>query len=276
MSSTNSSTEAVTDSESAINFSAYVIKKTGYQQSATTLKVDVYNLIGIPYQMSAQRILLLVSLSREEIVFFQKYKNALAGLSMSFELARAKEPMKLFARCTVLSVAPMRGRDNVALLTAEFKPCPKDLIDIIENYRTSLERLRLDFQAAKDDPISVNPHTAKTMGYNNYAVFSCAGQAYKTALLTLSAKKATLLFPSQTTDFAPGQSSSLKLYFQKYQFSVPGTVASCERLATGVQRMVLDLGFAPELMEILDSFRISELARKAMPATQQANEASPV
>ena len=60
-------------SEQTIRFNPYAVKKMGLQQSQTLLKLEDYMLICAPYQLSMDRVVLLVILSRDEINFFQQW-----------------------------------------------------------------------------------------------------------------------------------------------------------------------------------------------------------
>jgi hypothetical protein len=243
-----------TPSSAPIAFSPFVIKKTGFLQSQTLLKIDVYSLICIPYQISTERIMLLVSLSKEEIVFFQKFNGALAGLTLMFQLPNQAEPLKLFARCSVVSFAPMRGRENAAIITASFKPCPKDLIGILDSYQQDLERLKCAYGDYKDSVVKITPETARTMGFNNYATLTVGSASYKFSLYALATTKCEFLLPLSTPDIAVNAECLIKLFFQKYQFQVKGRVISTSRLPTGVLKAAVALEFAPELADILESY----------------------
>jgi hypothetical protein len=249
---------APTDPNPAIAFSPFVIKKTGFLQSQTILKIDVYSLICIPYQISAERILLLVSLSKDEIVFFQKFNGSLAGLTLMFQLSNSPEPLKLFARCAVLSLAPMKGRDNAAIITAAFKPCPQDLTDILSTYQQNLEKLRAEYGDYRDKVVKVSPETAKAMGFNNYAILTQGGASYKFSLYALAANKLEFLLPLSTPDLTVGSDCLIKLFFQKYQFQVKGKIDSASRLPTGVLKAGAEIEFSPELVEILEGYFFSQ------------------
>jgi hypothetical protein len=250
----------------AITFSSFAIKKTGIIQSQTLLTVDLYSLICAPYQLSMTKILLLAYPSKDEINFFQKYRNSLAAVSMVFQLPNVREPFKLFTRCTIEQVGQMRGRENVALISADLKHCPQDLQKIIGDYFMYLDKLKVEYQDFSDKNVQITPDTAKMMGYNNYAILAAAGEQHKLALFSVAVNRAELLLPAVTKDIPPGAECSLKLYFQKYQFAVPCKISGSRRLPTGVLKAAVLLDFSPELVELIENFNFqSRMQKKAGP-----------
>ncbi len=241
-------------SEDTIVFSPFVIRKTGLQQTQTLFKIDAYSLICVPYQSSKEEVSLLACLSKEEVVFFQRYKGALGGLTLVFQSGASQRPLNLFARCELQGVNPMKGRDNAALLSALYRPCPQDLARILGEYRHTLMRLKAEQGDYRGREVKITPEAAKAMGYNNYSVLAAPGAQHKAALYSVSSSEADILLPMRTPDMAPGTACSLKLYFQRYQFSVPCAVKGASRQASGVQRAKLELGFSPELVEILGNY----------------------
>lgn len=85
----------------SVNFSPFAIWNTGIAPSQTILTVDTYSLACVPYQFSMQRGVLLGALSQEEIVFFQRFKGALAGLGLSYKRPEEKKGSKVFCRCQI-------------------------------------------------------------------------------------------------------------------------------------------------------------------------------
>jgi hypothetical protein len=237
----------------SITFSSYVLKKMGIQQSLTSLKIDVYNLMCVPYQVSMDSVVLLLSLSTDEIVFFQRFKGCMAGFTIVFQQQKGN-PLKLFARCSVTSIVPIKNRPNVALINLDFKPCPDDFTRIICDYLSSLERLKIEYEDYKGKSVNITPETAKSLGFNNFAIFTSKEGSYRFALFALATDSATMLFSAHTPDMAVGMECSAKLYFQKYQFSVPGKILSSQRQPTGVIKAKMSLEFSPELVELLSGF----------------------
>ncbi len=83
-------------SDQTIRFNPYAVKKTGLQQAQTMLKLEDYMLICAPYQLSMDRVILLVILSRDEVSFFQQFQNKLTSVNMSFLESINKNPVNLF------------------------------------------------------------------------------------------------------------------------------------------------------------------------------------
>jgi hypothetical protein len=253
----NQSPASTTDESPTITFSPFVIKKMGLVQAQSFMKIDVYTMICIPYQASAERVSLLASLSKDEIVFFQRFKGALGGLTLVFQLGNSPMPFKVFARCQVTSVLPMKGKDNVALISADFKPCPQDLARIFSDFSRILDKLKAEYGDFRGREVKITPETARSMGYNNYAVIQAGQNAYKTALYSISSTGGEFLLPMNSPELPSGSGCSVKLYFRRYQFSVPAKVSESARLPTGVQRLKTELSFSPELVEILSEHHYS-------------------
>lgn len=250
--------------DSLLTFSPFVIKKTGILQNQTILKIDSYSLICVPYQISMQFINLILPLSKDEVNFFSKYKASLAGLTLVFQEPNTGKEMKLFARCVLNSITNIKGKENVGMITVVFKPTPQDIILILGSYFSSLEQLKIEYEDYKDKMIQITPENAKQLAYNNYSLLTIGDATLKLALYSIASNKLDLLLPPQTIDIAVGSKGTVKLFFQRYQFSVACELSSWNRLPTGVVRAALSLDFSPELIEILELFNFQKriIARK--------------
>jgi len=240
--------------DAQVSFSPFVLRSTGIQQSQTNLKVDTYNLACAPYQLSMKGAILVGSFSKDEISFFQRFKNALAGLTMTVQRPTSRDPEKIFCRCQISAVGLMKGRENVGLVVCEFKPIPPDLAAILGEHLLFMERLKVQWQDMQDKPVQVSPESSRKLGYNNYAVMSSGGTQHKLALFTLAANRLECLMPLRSPDIAAGTEASFSLFFQKYRFNVPGKVEQSSRLPTGIQRLRASLAFSPELADILGDY----------------------
>jgi hypothetical protein len=240
--------------ESKITFNPYVAKKTGLLQTQTVLTLDTYALNCIPYQISMSQVILLGMLSSNEISFFQKYIKALGGLSLVFQRDGRQQALKIFMRCSVSQIAQMKGKEGVALLVLSLKNCPQDLVDIIGDYLTFLDRLRLQYDDFKDKMIQITPSTSKILEFNNFASISSGSDSLRIQLFSLSTNKAEFLSAPSGKEFDHGAILSMKLYFHKFQFSTKATVTQSARLPTGVIKTKVDLEFTPELIEIIDYY----------------------
>lgn len=247
--------------DQVITFTPYAFKKMGLVQSQTLLKVDVYSLICVPYRISFSSVALLVSFSQEEIVFFQRYKGGLASLTIVFQASSNAPPLKLFSRCSLSSIAPVKNRSNIALVSLEFKPCPDDLVNVLGDYLASLEQMKVEYDQHGGRPIKLNPDTARNLGYNDYAVFHSETGERRVSLFALSSDSIQMLFPPNSPDVPPGSDGSAKLYFRSYQFTATGMITEAERMPTGILKTTLKVDFCPELSEILSSYYVSDKFR---------------
>lgn len=237
-----------------VSFSPFVLGSTGIVQSQTSLKVDTYSLACVPYQVSMSRVVLICAFSKDEIVYFQRYKGALAGLTLSIQRPTVKELEKIFCRCQVAGVGALKGRDGVGLVVCDFKPIPPDLAQLLGDHLLGLETLRVRWQDYKDKAVQVNPENSRRLGYNNYAVMTAGGTPLKLALYTLSVNRLEFIMPFKSPDLAPGTQVSVSLYFQKYRFSVSGKIEQAERLSSGVQKVRAGIDFSPELSDLMSAY----------------------
>jgi hypothetical protein len=246
-----------------VSFSPFVLNSTGIIQSQTSLKVDTYTLACVPYQLSMARVVLIGSFSKDEIVYFQRFKGAHAALTLSVQRPTVKEPEKIFCRCQISGVGLMKGRDRVGLIVCDFKPIPPALAELIGNHLLSLDSLRAQWNDFRDKAVQVNPENSRRLGYNNYAVMAAGGEQLKLALFTLAVNRLEFLMPFRSPDLPLGSPVSIILYFQKFRFTVTGSVEKAERLPTGVQKVRAAIDFSPELCELMsDYFFASSVAAK--------------
>ena len=250
--------------DAVVSLSPFVCGSTGILQSQTSIKIDTYTLACVPYQLTMTRAILIGAFTKDEIVFFQRFKNGLAGLNLTVQRATAREPEKIFCRCQVSAIGAMRGRDGVGLIVCEFKPIPPALAEILGLHLQNLERIKSDWETLKGRSVSVNPENSRKLGFNNYAVMTRGTEVLKLALFSLSTDTLEFLLPLKSPDIPIGSAASFNLFFQKYRFAVAGKVESAIRLPTGVQRLRASIEFSAELCDILSGyfFSASVAARK--------------
>ncbi len=241
-------------SDKTIACSQYALAKLGIDRSRCVLKVGDYAVLCAPYQLGFKRAVLLASLSRDELVFFQKFKNALAGLSMEFALPNFKEPFKLFVRSGLAEIGQMRGRDDVGLLVVDFKSTPDDLVEILGTYLESQERLAAQYEDYGKTPVTMTPDSAKRLGYNQFAVAADGSGSRRIQVYSISSKSIEFLEAASAPERAKGTQLTFQLYFRKYRIAVQGLVESASRMPTGLVRTRATLSFSPELIEILDDY----------------------
>jgi hypothetical protein len=237
-----------------VPFSPFVLHSTGILQSQTSFKVDTYTLSCVPYQLSMSKAILIGSFTKEEIAFFQRFKGALAGLTLTVQGGISKEPDKIFCRCQVAAIGLMKGKDRIGLIVCDFKPIPPALAVILGDHLLNLERLRIQWGDYRDKIVQVNPESSRKLGYNNYAVMAYGAEQHKLALFTIAVNRLDFLMPMRSPDVPEGTSVSFSLYFQKYRFTVSGKIESAQRLPTGVQKVRAVLDFSPELCDLMSDF----------------------
>lgn len=240
--------------DAVVIFDSFALQSTGIIQSQTSLKVETYTLACSPYQLSMGKAVLIGALTKDEVVFFQRFKGALAGLSFSIQRPTSRLPEKIFCRCQISGVGLMKGRDRLGLIVCDFKPIPPDLAAILGEHLINLEKLKAEYKDFKDKIIRVDPETSKKLGYNNYAVLSIGTTQEKIALFSLAVNCVEFLTPLRSTDLSPGMKVSLNLFFQRYRFSVAATIERADRMPTGVQRARAQLDFSPELCDIMTEY----------------------
>lgn len=247
--------------------SQYALAKLGIDRSRCVLKVGDYAVLCAPYQLGFKQAVLLASLSKEELVFFQRFKNGLAGLSLEFTLPNFKDPFKLFVRSALVEIGQMRGRDDVGLLVVDFKSTPDDLVGILGAYLESQERLAAQYEDYGVTPITLTPESAKRLGYNQFAVANDASGSRRIQIFSISSKTMEFLEAASARERPQGTNLSFQLYFRKYRVVVPGAVVAASRMATGIVRTRATLSFSPELVEILDDYWFRDRAANQVPPT---------
>jgi len=245
--------------------------RMGLKPGQTVVKVDTYNIVCVPYRISMSGAVLIASFSREELAFFQRFVNGMAGLTLVFQPGGSQNPLKIFARCLLRSVNAMKGRESVGLIDVVFKPCPPDLESILTDYFMLQDRLKVEYDDFKGKPISINPTSAKAMGYNNYTIVVYEGNQIKVASFAFASDSLDFLVPMNGPVLDQGKPVQVKLFFQSFQFTVAGSLAEVVRLQNGVQKIRASLQFCPELVAIIEQYRFSErfVTTKATPGSAE-------
>jgi hypothetical protein len=240
--------------DTTIAVSPFVLRSTGIIPSQTSLKVDTYTLVCVPYQLAMSRTVLMGSFTKDEIVFFQRFKGALAGLTLMVAGGQSKEPEKIFCRCQISAVGLMKDRDRVGLIICDFKPIPPALAQILGEHLRALDRLTVAWNDFRDKPVQVNPESSSKLGYNNYAVMAFGAERCKVALYSLAVNRLDCLMPLNSPDLAAETPVAISLYFQKHRFTVTGRINAAHHLPSGVQKLRVSLDFSPELCDIMSEF----------------------
>jgi hypothetical protein len=236
----------------------FVTNRMGILPGQTSIKIDSYNILCAPYRISMKNAIVMAAFSRDELVFFQRYTNGMAGMTIVFQQATSQRPLKIFARCVLKSIAPMKGRETIGLVSVDFKPCPPDLITILGDFLMVLERLKVEYDDYKDKRIAINPETAKLLGYNNFAELTVTGGKCRIAIFGLASNRLEFLVPIQSPDLTSGTHANIKLFFQSYQFTVHARITESHKLPSNAQKVTADLDFCSELVDIIEKYRFSE------------------
>jgi hypothetical protein len=238
-----------------IRFTPYALKKTGLVQSQVFLKIEDYLLICAPFQLSMKRGIFLVVLSAQEITFFQQFQKKLCSINLTFQKSTGnKKPLTLLLRGTMERIGPVKGKQNVCMMDASLKACPNDLVEIIGDYITAFEGLKGQYDNFSGKAISLDEPTARLMRFNNYVELVLGTVKARATLISLSVNSLTLRLAAAPPGLAEGEACQVRLYFQVYQFTATGKIASVER-GDGEQVIAAAaIEFTPELIEIVDDF----------------------
>ncbi|MDR2701715.1 MAG: hypothetical protein LBB72_04725 [Spirochaetaceae bacterium] len=241
--------------EQRIDCSQYTLAKLGVDRSHCFLKIEDYMILCIPFQFGFKRSLFMASLSKQELVFFQKYVNSIANLSISFLLPGRSEPLNFFIRCTIAKIGQMKGRDNVSIFVVDFKLAPDELVRILGRFLEFQDKLRVQYEDYGKTLIRINPDIARIMGYNMFAsIADGTPEGKRIQLLNVSSKVIEFLEAAGSPVRAVGTELNYHLFFKKYRVSVSGKVSASGTLPQGIVRTVSSLDFNPELVEILDDY----------------------
>jgi len=240
--------------DSTVFFSSFAFTNTGLIKSQTTLKIDTYTLMTVPWQFGMRRSVLLGFLSADEIGFFQRYKGSAASLTLAIQRPDANQPFKIFSRCQVAGLGQMKDRDGVGMIVIDWKPLPPALAEILGEYLSLLDRLKVEQDDYRNKVVSINPENARKLGYNNYAVLAKGSEKHKIALFSLGANRLEFLMPMAAPEQKAGDKAVFEMYFLKYRFAVAGEIEASSRLPTGVQRCKATIAFSPELVHILEEY----------------------
>jgi hypothetical protein len=235
--------------------SQYALNRLGLDKSRCILKIDNYMILCAPFQLSFKRAMLIASLSDQEIVFFQRFKNGLAGLSMEFIQSGRTEPTKIFIRSSIAEIGAMKGRFNVGMITIDFKTTPENFIEIVGGYFEAQDRLSALYDELASTAIRITPDTAKGLGYNQYATVTDGAGSRRIQLFTLTSKYLEHLEAAGSVERPRGSAVQYQLFFRKYRVGLSGLVEKASRQPTGIVKTSAQFNFCPELVEILDEYR---------------------
>jgi len=255
-------------SEQRITCNQYALAKLGVDRSRCSLKIEDYMILCIPFQFGFKRSLFMASLSKQELVFFQKYVNSIANLSISFVVPGKAEPLSFFIRCTIAQIGQMKDRENVGLFVVDFKLAPDELVRILGSFLEVQDRLRYQYDDYGQKAIRMTPDTAKLMGYNMFAsIADGTPNGKRIQVVHISSKMVEHLEAAGSPIRPQGTVVNYQLFFRKYRVSVPGTVENANTLPQGIVRTTAKLSFSPELVEIIDDYWLTLRTQHGRPAS---------
>jgi hypothetical protein len=166
----------------------------------------------------------------------------------------------------------MKGKESIGLIELVFKPCPPDLLTILGDYFMLLDRIKVEFDDFKGKLISINPDTAKVMGYNNFCHLTLDGVQHKVALFAIASDLLNFLVPLNGPVLETGKPVQVKLFFQSFQFVVSGSIKDVTRLPNGVQKVQAAISFSMELVSIIENYHFAAhlVTKDSAPATSNA------
>lgn len=241
--------------EQTIAGSQYALTKLGVDRAHCSIKIEEYLILCIPFQLGFRRSIFLTSLSRQELVFFQRYTNSFVGLSLSLNPDNRPEPFKFFIRCTLSTLGQMKGRENVGLFVVDYKTTPEQMVNILGKFLETQERLRTQYDDYGQTPIRMTSGAAKSMGFNMYATITeHSTEPRRIQVFSLNSKSLEYMQAAGAPVLKPGTAVTYQLYFKKFRVNVPGIVTGAAVLPQGIVRTMANLEFSPEIVEILDEY----------------------
>ena len=241
--------------EQSIAGSQYSLNKLGVDRANCSLKIEEYIILCVPFQLGFKRSIFLASLSKQELVFFQKYANTSVGLSIALNPNNRPEPIKFFVRCTLSTIGQMKGRENVGLFVVDYKSTPDEMVNMLGSYLETQERLKTQYEDYGNTPVRITPEVAKNLGYNTYATIAEGNkEPRRIQVFSLSSKALEQMEATGAPVRAPGTNVIYQLFFKKYRINIAGVVTEAGVLPQGLIRTVSSLEYSPELVEILDDY----------------------
>lgn len=256
--------------DSLLQISPYIMQKMGIQPGSTFITVERSVIACIPFKLGINSGSFLAAISQNEIIFFQRYRNVFASVSMMMNTESSQQPIKIFARCMLKSILPVKGRENFCLFMIDWKPCPPDIVNAVTTIKFLFERLTNEYEEFKDYYVGINPSTSRVMGYENRALLITSGSSSKIAVFRFSSKHFDFLVPVSGPQLQIKNSVQLKLDFKNFSILLTGIVTASEQLANGAQKVSVEISFSPELVDIIENYRfIDSLGKKPGSSTNE-------
>jgi len=249
--------------EQSIPGSQYALKKLGVDRSDCFIKIEEYMILCVPFQLGFKRSIFMASLSKQEMLFFQRYVNSIIGISITLNPDGRPKPVKFFVRGTLSTLGQLKDRDNVGLFVIDYKASPDELTTMLGHFLENEERIKAQYDDYGKTPIKMTADAAKAMGYNMYATISDGtGEPRRILVVSLNSKLLEYAEASAMPTLSQGAAATYQLFFQKYRISLAGKVVSTGPLPQQkVIRSISNIEFNPELIEIIDDYWYNSFAK---------------
>jgi hypothetical protein len=242
--------------DQSIAGSQYALKKLGVDRSDCFLKIEKYMILCVPFQLGFKRSIFMASLSKQEMLFFQRYVNNIVGLSIALNPDNRPKPLKFFIHGTLSTLGKMKDRENAGLFVIDYKVSPDEMTLMLGHFMELEERIKSQYDDYGKTPIKITPEAAQAMGYNMYATVSDGkGEPRRILVLSLNSKFLEYAESADAPALLPGTSVTYQLFFKKYRISIMGRINATGPLPMQkVKRSVANIEFNPELVEIIDDY----------------------
>ncbi len=239
----------------AVTVNPYVVRKIGLIHSQTFLRLEDYQIICIPYQLSFSSIILLGILSPQEITFFQQYQNVLCSLTMTYQDTRRKQTKAMLIRANLVQIGAMKNRDNICLFRLSLRSVPNLLVEILGTYFSFMEMVRKKHRELAGRQVEMKePGTAGAIGYTGRAEAIAGSKLIPLELIALAVDGLTARVSSVHGNFRVDMVLPVKLTFRSVQLTVRGTVREVSEAGNIFLDLRIELEFTPDLVELLESW----------------------
>jgi hypothetical protein len=237
-----------------IRLDQFALASMGLIQSQTVLKIANYKIICAPHQISMQKSLLFVVLNKDEIPFFNQYKEKLAALKLTFQKNLKTIPLKFFVWVMIKQISPIKGKENMCLIEVNYKNCPESLISIIGQHISTLQILEKFYHRYKGKEIPVDRHSSRVLQYNNYIECFIGNRKVEAKLTSIAVNGLNILLPGNDPLLHIGFDFKSKLYFRPQRFLVNGKIGKMEKRADGYIKIVYLIPYIPVLVDIIRKY----------------------
>lgn len=239
-----------------VKVDSYFLRVTGFEPQQTSLKLGEFYLSGVPAILSFNSVQMLFVLNAQEASFFMRFINAMGLLTVVFQRANRKDPLRIPLRVILNRVEPVVGRENLAMMTFSPKTEPGDWVEILGDYFSLMEYKLESWTKFTNQLVPLDQATATAIGYNQWAELLGDSGNVRVTLNSFTANKAFF------ADLPPGDPKSyrqLKLYFRDGPLILDG------KLETGdSDKPYFAMNFHPKIVDAIEDylFRLQIQERK--------------